>query len=71
MKFIYYCNDCVWKSNCIRYRDLERAVDILKQSETPEYYTGRTTPTYDRLNIGNKQADLLTFVLQCNQFRQS
>ena len=71
MKFVYYCDKCAWKNNCIRYRNLERAIAILKRSETPEPYTGRTTPTYDRLNMGNEGFDLLTFVLECNQFRQN
>mgnify|MGYP001775045910 CR=1 FL=1 len=67
MKIDYYCDSCAMKSVCIRYHELERVFDILRNAEYKTSFSGSTWPVSAVLGLGD-DSDLLTFTLDCKQF---
>lgn len=69
MKINYYCDSCATKPVCIRYHELEKTLNILRNAEYKTSFSGSTWPVSDVLGLGD-DSDLLTFTLDCKQFRK-
>lgn len=67
MKINYHCDSCAMNSVCIRYRNLEKAFDVLRNAEYRTSFSGSTWPVSTVLELGD-DSDLLTFTLDCKQF---
>ena len=67
MKINYYCDSCAMKPVCIKYQNLEKVFDVLRNAECRTAFSGSTWPASAVLKLGD-DSDLLTFTLDCNQF---
>lgn len=67
MKINYYSDSCAMKPACIRYHNLEKAFDVLRNAEYRTSFSGSTWPASTVLGLGD-DSDLLTFTLDCKQF---
>lgn len=67
MKINYYRDSFAMKPVCIRYYNLEKAFDVLRNAEYRTSFSGSTWPASTVLGLGD-DSDLLTFTLDCKQF---
>ena len=67
MKINYCCDSCAMKPACIRYHNLEKAFDVLRNAEYRTSFSGSTWPVSTVLALGD-DSDLLIFTLDCKQF---